>query len=142
MCCVPRPKTIAQEVQGKMQTATVSVNGIPTTALLDSASTQTLVLPYLVQSQQLGSGIVDVWCVHGDKQPYPTAHVYLEVQGQTYFLEVGVGPGLSHRVLLGQDVPMLSKLLENCKPVNMVVTRSRAEQEIDQPLSDGDHSHG
>ncbi len=143
MCCVPRPKTYKcnQEIQGKMQTATVSVNGIPATALLDSASTQTLVMPYLVQSQQLGGGVVDVWCVHGDKQPYPTAQIYLEVEGQTYFLEVGVVPDLSHPVLLGQDVPMLSKLLRDNKPVNMVVTRSRAEQGRDQPPTDSSHSH-
>lgn len=125
MCCVPRPtapQVSVQEVRGKMQTATVSVNGTPATALLDSASTQTMVMPYLVQQQQIGDGEVDVWCAHGDKGPYPTVHVHLEVQGQSYLLEVGVVPGLSHPVLLGQDIPMLPKLLQENKPVNMVLT--------------------
>ena len=74
MCCVPRPnpqEVGIQEVRGKVQTATVFVNGTPATALLDTASTQTLVMPYLVQQQQIGDGEVDIWCVHGDKRPYP-----------------------------------------------------------------------
>lgn len=98
----------------------------PVNALLDSASTQTLVLPYLIQQQQFGDGEVDVWYVHGDKRPYPTAHVYLEVQGQSYFLEVGVVPALSHPVLLGHDIPILPRLLQESKPVNMMVTRAKA----------------
>ncbi|XP_072554203.1 uncharacterized protein [Paramormyrops kingsleyae] len=143
MCCVPRPpppKVDIQEVQGKMQIVPVSVNGTPTTALLDSASTQTLVLPFLVQTQQFGNGMVEVWCVHGDKRQYPTAHIYLEVQGQEYFLEVGVVPDLSYPVLLGQDVPVLTKLLQDSKPVNMVVTRARAEKGAEEPPVQTSHA--
>lgn len=59
-------KVGVEEVWGKMQTVIVYVNGAPATALLDSNSTQTSVMPYLVQQQQNGDGEVDVWCVHGD----------------------------------------------------------------------------
>uniref|UniRef100_A0A3Q3GKU4 CCHC-type domain-containing protein n=1 Tax=Labrus bergylta TaxID=56723 RepID=A0A3Q3GKU4_9LABR len=144
MCCVPRPtiqKADDHEVRGKMQIATVTVNGMPATALLDSASTQTLVMPYLVQQQQMGEGEVEVWCVHGDKRPYPTACVYLEVQGQSYLLEVGVVPGLSHPVLLGQDLPILPRLLHQSRPVNMVVTRARRDN-TSQSLQPITHSQG
>lgn len=131
MCCMPRPEIKQpqigyQQVKGKMQTVNIVVNGTPATALLDTGSTQTLVMPYLVQSQQVGEGVVDVWCVHGDKKPYPTAHIHLEIQGQKFFLEVGVVPSLSHPVLVGQDVPILQNLIGESKPVNAVVTRSRA----------------
>ena len=144
MCCVPRPnpqEVGIQEVRGKVQTATVFVNGTPATALLDTASTQTLVMPYLVQQQQIGDGEVDIWCVHGDKRPYPTARVYLGVQGQTYLVEVGVVPSLSHPVLLGQDIPNLTRLLQESKPVNMVVTRAKAREVTSQSPEPTTHSH-
>lgn len=80
------------------------VNGVLATALLNSASTQMLVMPYLVQSQQVGNG-VDVCCVHGDKQSYPTVPVY---RYKTRVLRGESCTRLNLVVLLGLVVSMLS----------------------------------
>lgn len=99
----------------------------------------------LVQQRQLAGGLFgvdDVWCVHGDKRPYPTARIYLEVQGQTYFLEVGVVRRLSHPLLLGQDIPLLPRLLWDSTPVNMVVTQVKAREVISQVREPTNLSHG
>ncbi|KAL2082913.1 hypothetical protein ACEWY4_020686 [Coilia grayii] len=56
------------------------------------------------------------------------ADVCVEVGGQAYRLMAGVVKGLSHPVVLGQDVLILPELVQASKPVSMVVTRAQAKE--------------
>ena len=128
MCSVPRPGSGGELGIGRVQTVAVKVNGITTVALLDTGSTQTLVQPHLLdRSEELGTGQIRVCCVNGDEHVYPVAEIGLEVRGQAFLLTVGVVKGLSHPVVLGQDVLILPELVQSAKPVSMVVTRSQAK---------------
>ncbi|XP_016534043.1 uncharacterized protein LOC103147599 [Poecilia formosa] len=124
-CTVPRSLSAEDQFQGKKQVMEVRVNGKPAIALLDTGSAQTLVHPSILKNQCYlqGPGF-DISCVHGDHKTYPTAAIYLEVANQTYLLSVGVVEGLAHKVILGQDIPVLPELIQACKPV-YVVTRSQ-----------------
>lgn len=112
---------------GRLQTAPVLVNGNPAIALLDTGSTQPLVQPHLVDKRDfVPGGKLGVLCVNGDEHEYPVAEVYLEVGGQTYQMAVVVVEGLSHPVVIGQDILVLPELVRASRPVSMVVTRSRS----------------
>ncbi|KAL2092968.1 hypothetical protein ACEWY4_010280 [Coilia grayii] len=91
-----------------------------------SHSTSTM---YLVQD-----GRLKVCCVHGDKHEYPTAEVYLEVDGQAFQISVGVVDRLGHPVVLGQDILVLPEVVQACKPVCMVATRSQSRAQAPEPL--------
>uniref|UniRef100_A0A3B3VDD9 Gypsy retrotransposon integrase-like protein 1 n=1 Tax=Poecilia latipinna TaxID=48699 RepID=A0A3B3VDD9_9TELE len=136
-CIAPRSLSAEDQFQEKKQVMEVRVNGKPAIALLDTGSAQTLVHPSILKDQCYlqGPGL-DISCVHGDHKTYPTAAIYLEVANQTYLLSVGVVEGLPHKVILGQDIPVLPELIQTCKPV-YVVTRSQAQA---KQLAGGDDS--
>lgn len=128
MVGLPRPGGEQVECLGKVQTTPVVVNGQSTVALLDTGSTQTLVQPHLVEAHEaLGERKLRVCCVNGDEHTYPVAEVCVEVGGQAYRLAAGVVKGLSHPVVLGQDVLILPELVKASKPVSLVVTRAQAK---------------
>ncbi|KAL2099488.1 hypothetical protein ACEWY4_003882 [Coilia grayii] len=125
--CIPRPGEGSVGFMGRLQTILVTVNGETVTALLDSGSTQTLVQPHLVEKRDILPGKkLKVLCVNGDEHEYLVADVYLQVQGQTYQVTVGVVERLSHPVVIGQDIVVLPELLQTVKPVSMVVTRAQS----------------
>ncbi|KAL2086933.1 hypothetical protein ACEWY4_017992 [Coilia grayii] len=114
---------------GRVQVIDVTVNGKPARALLDTGSTQTLVRPHLVdQPETLTGGRLRVCCVNGDEHEYPIADICLQVQDQTYNLKAGIVRGLSHPVVLGQDVLILPDLVQATPPMSMVATRSQAKR--------------
>ena len=124
-CYIPRPEEGDTGFAGRLQTAPVHVNGKSAIALLDTGSTQTLLHPHLVEKRDfVPGGKLGVLCVNGDEHEYPVAEVYLEVRGQTYQMTVGVVDGLSHSVVIGQDILVL--LVQTSQPVSIVVTRSRS----------------
>ena len=109
----------------------IAVNGRPVRALLHTGSTQTLVRPFLVgQPDKLKGGHVRVCCVNGDEHEYPTAEICVEVQDQTYRLKAGIVKGLSHSVVLGQDVGILPELVQSTQPVSMVATRAQTKRTL------------
>lgn len=61
--------------------------------------------------------------MNGDEHEYPVAEVYLEVVGQAYQMAEGVVEGLSHSVIIGQNILVLAKLVQASRLVSMVVTR-------------------
>ena len=125
-CCIPRAEEGDTGFVGRLQTVPVLVNGRSAIALLDTGSTQTLVQPHLVEKRDfMPGGKLRVLCVNGDEHEYPVAEVYLEVRGQTYQMTVGVVKGLSHSVVIGQDILVLPELVQTSQPVSMVVTRSQ-----------------
>ena len=65
--------------------------------------------------------------MHGDKKPYPTADMYIEVQGQPYLLNIGVVDNLSFPVVLGRDLLVLFDLLHQPQSCNLAVTRAQAK---------------
>lgn len=126
--CIPRPEEGDTGCMSRLQVTPVLVNGISTTALLDTGSTQTLVQPHLVEKRDFIQGReLNILCVNGDEHVYPVAEVYLDIRGQTYQMTVGVVEKLSHPVVLGQDILVLPELVHASKPVNMVVTRSQSQ---------------
>ncbi|KAK7939317.1 hypothetical protein WMY93_002643 [Mugilogobius chulae] len=77
----------------------------------------------------------DILCVHGDKHPYPTADLTVDIEGQKYLLTVGVVASLPVPALLGCDLPILLDLLQenaeaDCNTETLscpVVTRAQAK---------------
>ncbi|KAL2095590.1 hypothetical protein ACEWY4_007738 [Coilia grayii] len=141
--CIPRPGEGSAGFMGRLQTLMVMVNGNRATALLDSGSTQTLVQPHLLEKRDYIQGRrLKVLCVNGDEHDYPVADVYLEVQGQTYQVTVGVVERLSHPVVIGQDIVVLPELLQNVQPVNLVMTRAQCKtQEKDEDNTNATDMH-
>lgn len=135
--CIPRSEEGMAGFMGRLQTMQVGINGVKVTALLDSGSTQTLVQPHLVERRDIiEERKLKVLCVNGDEHKYPVAEVYLDVQGQTYQLAVGVVEKLSHPVVVGQDIGVLPELLQTSKPVNMVMTRAQRQAQPPEETSD------
>lgn len=128
-CCFPGLDEEELGFMGRLQTVSVFVGAKETSALIDTGSSQTLVQTHLVDRQDYSGKRLKVICVNGDEHEYPVAKVYLEVQGQTYELSVGVVECLSHSVVLGQDDLVLPELVQANKPVNVVITRSQARSQ-------------
>ncbi|XP_041844148.1 uncharacterized protein LOC121641869 [Melanotaenia boesemani] len=114
LCSVPRPPhpVSAHELS---QTAPVLVNGHREIALLDTGSSQSVVLSSLVPRELWSDAKTKISCVHGDERDYPVAEVYLTVGGQTFLLPVALAPKLPYAVILGLDVPTLLDLVHNAK---------------------------
>ena len=96
-------------------------------ALIDTGSTRTLVHRRYVPNVCSWETIL-VCCVHGDEKPYPTADIFIEVQGQPYLLNIGVADNLQFPVVLGEDLPILYDLLKLVQNCNAAVTRAQAKQ--------------
>ncbi|XP_043981200.1 uncharacterized protein LOC122835850 [Gambusia affinis] len=133
LCVVPFKSDNCICVGQSVKLSEVKINGKSVKALIDTGSVQTLVDRELVPSNIIcTSDTIPIRCVHGDERPYPTADVYIEVQGQVYLLNVGIAESLPFPVVLGSDLPVLFDLLH--KPQNCnVVTRSQAKQPEESP---------
>lgn len=137
-------------MQDCLHLTSVLVNGQREKALIVIGSTQTVVLVSLVPREEWSDQHrVGVCCIHGDEKVYPTAEVYLTVDGQTFFLQVALAPKLPYPVVLGQDIPTLLDLLEQSKACNMVTTRAQSIAEgynelpfdvVELPFDVGIHS--
>ena len=57
-------------------------------------------------------GSVRVRCIHGDESVHETSEVPMVISGQKYLLTVGLLDKCPYPVILGQDVPVLTELLE------------------------------
>lgn len=130
MCCVPRQKVKQQsKPQYPLKMTTVEINGQDLKALIDTGSTQTLVHkqyvpPYAIRP----TDTVPICCVHGDERTYPTADVYIKVEGQMYLLNVGVTDNLQFPVVLGHDLPVLLDLIKPVQTCNAALTRAQVKQ--------------
>lgn len=126
---VPRPSEEGDKRRGLEQITEIALNGKKVHAMLDTGSSQTLVKEGLVSSDCFNEGAaLGIRCVHGDVKGYPTADVYLGIEGQTFLVTVGIVKELPYQVLLGQDIPILGKLVQQVQPCNVVVTRSRSKR--------------
>ncbi|XP_032402498.1 protein NYNRIN-like [Xiphophorus hellerii] len=133
LCVIPFKSENCISVGESVKMSEVKVNGKSVKALIDTGSVQTLVDRELVPSNIIcTSDTILIRCVHGDERQYPTADMYIEVQGQLYLLNVGVAENLPFPVVLGSDLPVLFDLLH--KPQNCnVVTRSQAKKPEESP---------
>lgn len=136
MCFVPRKTLTCQE--GKAQNTKVipiKVNGRKVKALLDAGSTQTLVHRKYVPGNLICTrDTIPVCCVHGDEKLYPSADLYIEIQGQSYLISVGVAENLPFPVVLGDDLSILYDLIKPTKTCN-VVTRAQSKLTCDDSLA-------
>ena len=79
---------------------------------MDAGCSRTLVCKDLVSEDRLLAGkAVAIRCAHGDTVLCPLGQVQLEVEGQAMEVTVAVADKLPMSVLLGTDIPLLSKLL-------------------------------
>ncbi|XP_051236276.1 uncharacterized protein LOC127352145 [Dicentrarchus labrax] len=100
---------------------------------MDSGSDQTLVHRQFVPANVIRTlETIPICCVHGDKKPYPTADIYIEVQEQPYLLNIGGADNLPFPVVLGSDLPVLFDLLSQPIRCNVAVTRAQAKL-VDEP---------
>ncbi|XP_051793889.1 uncharacterized protein LOC110946664 [Acanthochromis polyacanthus] len=129
MCYVPRENCETElKWRQPLKETLVEINGQDLRALIDTGSNQTLVHRQYVSPQAICSTeTVPIRCVHGDEKPYPTADVYVKVQGQTYLLNVGVTNNLPFPVVLGHDLPVLLDLIHPSQMCNVALTRAQAK---------------
>ncbi|KAI2657312.1 Zinc finger and SCAN domain-containing protein 23 [Labeo rohita] len=107
---------------------TLTVNGQPAQALVDTGSTQTLVKTDLLKDEMLNyTDTVCLGCVHGDEQIYPTVNVSIVIDEQAYLMRVGVVEKLAYDVVIGEDFPCLMKLVDLTAKSFAVVTRSQTK---------------
>lgn len=119
--------------QPSVKITTVTINGKKIRALVDTGSTQTLVHRRYVPINTICTmETIPICCVHGDEKHYPTADLYIEVQGQPFLLSVGVADKLPFPVVLGEDLPVLYDLLKPAQTCN-VVTRAQAKRTEEDP---------
>ncbi|XP_037831815.1 uncharacterized protein LOC119617061 isoform X2 [Kryptolebias marmoratus] len=135
MCFVPR-QSVDSKVAFGLRTTSIEVEGKQLKALIDSGSTQTLVHRDFVPVNKVNVETIPVRCIHGDELSYPTADLYIKVQGQLYLLNIGVAENLPFPAVLGQDLPVLCDLLNSDNMCNIALTRSQAKkgEEYQQPL--------
>ena len=108
----------------------VRIRGKIWKALIDSGSSQTFIRGACLGEEGLvGAGSVKVRCIHGDESEHQTADVQVEIEGQTYLLNVGIMDNCPYPVVLGQDVPVLADLLQQHLPQvkGYVLTRAQAK---------------
>ena len=103
--------------------------------LLDTGCSKTLVHQKLVPKEKYIWGeAVTIRCAHGDSVIYPVAKVNLVVDRVLLEVEAAVSPTLPVSVLLGTDVPVLSRWLRGSRAVTkgknalMTVTRAGARR--------------
>ncbi|XP_054907856.1 uncharacterized protein LOC129373795 [Poeciliopsis prolifica] len=128
MCFVPRENHVLNRQNQPLMETTVGIEGQKVKALIDTGSTQTLVHRRYVPPHIIcTSETIPICCVHGDEKQYPTADIYMRVQGHVYLLKVGVMDALPFPVVLGNDLPILPDLVNGFKMCNVVLTRSQAK---------------
>lgn len=127
LCYVPQssPKLVVKP--DKEPTISVLLNGKPLMALVDTGCTRTLVQSQYIAKESWTGETVTVCCVHGDKSELPTAEVYLEVNKQSFLMNVGVTTDLPYPVLLGTDMPILADLVQETAWCG-IVTRAQAQK--------------
>ena len=87
-------------------TCTGWVNGRPADIKLDTQCSRTLVNKVLVDNSQLNRREITLCIANGEIMKLPLADVKVEIEGETYHLEVGVSDKLPAKVLLGRDVDL------------------------------------
>ncbi|XP_023182633.1 uncharacterized protein LOC111606305 [Xiphophorus maculatus] len=131
MCFVPRKEAQNVGAMDQLMETFVELNGQALRALIDTGSTRTLVQHRYISPQLVcTSETVPICCVHVDRKQYPTADVYVTIERQTYLLNVGVVDNLPFPVILGNDLPVLTDLL-NSPQCNVALTRAQAKQSED-----------
>ncbi len=105
MCYVPRRKCEPElRWRQPLKGTSVEINGQDLRALIDTGSNQTRVHRQHVPPQAICTiETVPICFVHGDEKPYPTADVYVKVQGQTYLLNVGLTDNSPFPVVLRHE---------------------------------------
>uniref|UniRef100_A0A8C6KQE2 Gypsy retrotransposon integrase-like protein 1 n=1 Tax=Nothobranchius furzeri TaxID=105023 RepID=A0A8C6KQE2_NOTFU len=126
MCFVPRGNHAPNPMNQLLVETTVEIDGQKVKALIDTGSTQSLVQRrYVSPAHICTSETIPICCVHGDEKWYPTADVYMKVQGHVYLLNVGVMDRLPFPVVLGNDLPVLTDLINDPKMCNVAITLSQ-----------------
>uniref|UniRef100_A0A669FBS4 Gypsy retrotransposon integrase-like protein 1 n=1 Tax=Oreochromis niloticus TaxID=8128 RepID=A0A669FBS4_ORENI len=133
MCFVPHQNLdIKSERKQSNKITTVKINGQEMNALIDTGSTQTLVhRKYVSNDRTCPYVTISVCCIHGDERPYPTADLFIEVQGTPYLLKVGVADSLPYPVVLGEDLPVIYDLLREVQECNVAITRAQTKNQDD-----------
>ncbi len=131
LCYLPGPSKHLPWVSSDV-TVPVKISGKIVQALVDSGSSQSFVLQSCLRSDFQPVGKVRVRCIHGDESEHQTSEVLIEINGQKYLLTVGILDKCPYPVILGQDVPVLTELLQSVNIVSAyVTTRAQANNKLD-----------
>ena len=103
-------------------TVPVKIGGKTVQALVDTGSSVSFIRKSCLKSDFQPVGTVRVRCIHGDESEHQTGEVLIEINGQTYLLTVGILDKCPYPVILGQDVPILTELLQSVDTVDAYVT--------------------
>ena len=109
---------------------------------LDTGCSRTMVRKDLVPvNKYLEGDAVTIRCAHRDVTLYPLAEITVAVDGLLFQVEAAVSEKLPAAVLLGTDVPELSKLLGvdklqevELQDVKVVVTRAQARRQLEEEI--------
>lgn len=128
----------------------MSFDGRSLHAMLDTGSAISLIKACHV-ANVCSDDTIDVKCVHGDVKSYLSTDVIVDIHGHKYLLTVAIFADLPANMILGNDLIILKKLLQN--PIDSsvkdsepdtflscsVVTGAKARARM-QPLPDLDDS--
>lgn len=113
-------------------TVPVKLGGKTVQALVDSGSSQSFILKSYLPPSFQPVGKVRVRCIHGDESEHQTSEVPIEISGQKYLLVVGLLDKCPYPVILGQDVPVLTDLLQSVNTASgYVLTRAQSREKAD-----------
>ena len=73
-------------------------------ALLDSGSVVTLIQPGLADGTP--GPHVEVGCIHGQRETYPTRHITIQTVKETFTAQAGLVPNLPMALLISRDCPI------------------------------------
>ncbi|XP_041446986.1 uncharacterized protein LOC121403156 [Xenopus laevis] len=106
----------------------VKINSKTVKALVDTGSQQSLIRSNLLASPNV-TGQLPLKCVHGDTKIYPKTVLPVEIANTRVSLEMGIVPNLPYPVILGQDTPGFSDILNRDSKVSAVSTRSQVKSQ-------------
>uniref|UniRef100_A0A8C5CA19 Gypsy retrotransposon integrase-like protein 1 n=1 Tax=Gadus morhua TaxID=8049 RepID=A0A8C5CA19_GADMO len=111
----------------------VRVGRRDTHALLDSGSVVTLIRPDLACGKP--GHDIEVGCIHGQTETYPTLHFTVQTPKGTFTVQAGVVPNLPMPLLIGRDCPIFERLFgAELRPPRPRHPRTRPRQLRSRPV--------
>ncbi|XP_078504379.1 uncharacterized protein LOC144762951 [Lissotriton helveticus] len=134
---LPKAVLFSAELGGSFRVS-VTANGFPLLALLDSGCRQSVIKSsYVSPKQYITKGVVNIKCVHGDIRPYPIADIVIvSSAGTSPEVRVGVMDSLPEDLIIGTDNPGFLNMFKD----KLAKHGQDREIEVDQVVQPKVHS--